>query len=157
MLITNRMQAIAEDWPATPCVVESSQLSVRGTNRLGDLLYRIDIVYAYSQNGRIFRSNCYDLWDSPSDHDGMLAIVAAFPAGRHTVCFVDPINPTHALLNRSLPRPCVLLSLLGMTLLIAAIAGLLIQFWLAQTGPLYPFSDSQPPPAHHHHLRPQTS
>ena len=137
-LLTQRMQSIAQDWPPTPCVVESSQLSVRGRNRFGDLLFRIDIVYAYTQNGRIFRSNCYDLWDSPDDHNGMLAVVAAYPTGTHTVCFVDPINPTHALLNRTLPRTYVLLSLLGMILLLTAIAGLLIRFWLAQTAALAP-------------------
>ena len=157
MLITDRIQAIAQDWPPTPCVIESSQLSVRGRNRFGDLLFRIDIVYAYTQNGRSFRSNCYDLWDSSNDHNGMLAVVAAYPTGRHTICFVDPINPTRALLNRTLPPSYILLSLLGATLLLAAITGLLIQFWLAQTGTRPSSSDGQSPPAHHAHLRLQSS
>jgi hypothetical protein len=84
----------ARAWPAVPCVVISSEVSNHGRT------CSINILYSYEFNGRAFKSNAYDLMGgSSSGSEGKEAVVARFPPGTKTVCYVNPEEPTEAVLK----------------------------------------------------------
>jgi len=95
-----RVQA-AKTWPAHPCTVVSSR--VRTHNDSDSTTYRVEIVYVYEVNGREFRSHRYKfmgLGGSFSGYAGKAAIVQQYPPGRKTVCYVNPLDPADAVLER---------------------------------------------------------
>jgi hypothetical protein len=90
----------ARNWPATPCQVVSSDVQ-RHRGSKGGTTYRVDVLYSYEVNGREFRSNRYAfMGGSSSGYKGKAAIVARYPAGAKAVCFVNPSDPTEAVLER---------------------------------------------------------
>ena len=92
----------ARSWPEVPCRVISSSVQVddRGND---DPTFRADVLYAYTIGSREFRSNRHGfLGGSSSGSKGKSAIVRQFPRGKNTVCFVNPDDPTEAVLDRGL-------------------------------------------------------
>src|ERR1051326_4419060 len=89
----------AKRWPAVPCVVISSQVR---THHSGDgSTYSINILYSYDLNGRELKANRYSFMGaSPSGYKGKSAIVARYPPGTETICYVNPSDPTDAVLQR---------------------------------------------------------
>lgn len=91
----------AKSWMQVPCTVISSNV---GSHR-GDkgYTYSIDIDYNYEVNGQTYSSSRYSfVTGSSSGYDGKAAVVAEFPPGQETSCYVDPKNPAEAVLNRDL-------------------------------------------------------
>lgn len=112
----------ARSWTATPCVVESSRVK----SHPGDdgTTYSVDILYRYEVQGREFRSNKYGfMGGSSSGHDGKAEIVRQFPPGRETECFVNPADPTEAVLVRGF-TPMMLFGLLPLVFLLVGVGGL---------------------------------
>jgi hypothetical protein len=85
-------------WTPTPCVVVSSKV---GSHSDSDgTTYSVDILYRYTVAGREYRSDRYDaVGGSSSGHSGKAAIVARYPAGAKATCYVNPANPSEALLK----------------------------------------------------------
>jgi hypothetical protein len=89
----------AKDWPAVPCVVISSEVRSHSGDD-GDT-YSVNILYSYEINGREFKANRYDfMGGSSSGYDGKQAIVRRHPPGTKTLCYVNPADPTEAVLER---------------------------------------------------------
>lgn len=89
----------AKDWPEVPCTVISSRVK----SHEGDesTTYSVDIFYSYTVDGREHKSNRYSfMGGSSSGYDGKKAVVNAHPPGRKTVCYVNPDDPTEAVLER---------------------------------------------------------
>lgn len=89
----------ARAWPATPCIVESSRVR----SHAGDesTTYSVDILYRYEFNGRTHRSNRYDFMSgSSSGYDGKADVVRQYPPGKQAICYVNPADPTKAVLER---------------------------------------------------------
>ena len=89
----------ARDWQRTPCVVVSSDVK----HHSGDegTTYSVNILYAYEVGGRAFRANRYHFkGGSSSGYAGQAAIVHRYPAGLESICFVNPRDPTDAVLER---------------------------------------------------------
>jgi hypothetical protein len=89
----------ARHWRELPCVVDSSQVVVHS----GDdgSTYSVEVVYRYFYDGREYTSNRYDFSvGSTGARKGKEAIVARHPAGTETRCFVNPDQPTEAVLHR---------------------------------------------------------
>jgi hypothetical protein len=85
----------ARGWPAVPCVVISSELKSHGST------CSINILYSYEFKGRVFKSNAYDLMGgSSSGYDEKEAVVGRHPPDSKTVCYVNPDEPTEAVLER---------------------------------------------------------
>lgn len=100
----------AARWPAVDCRIVSSSV---GTHSDSDgTTYSIDIVYEYSVDGRAYRSERYDFFleASSSGYASKEAVVERYPAGSTAVCYVDPGDPSDAVLDRSF-RPVYLLGL----------------------------------------------
>ena len=94
----------ARDWNAVPCRIVSSEV-VRVPVTGGRTIYKLDIRYQYSFEGRSFTSNRFDaIGDSGSGgYESKQRTVARYPAGTMTTCYVDPEHPGHALIDRGLP------------------------------------------------------
>ncbi len=89
----------ARSWPEMPCRVISSAVG----SHSGDdsTTFSIDILYAYTIDGREHRSNRYGFFGgSTSGHAGKAAVVRRYPSGTQSVCYVNPADPTDAVLFR---------------------------------------------------------
>lgn len=92
----------ARSWVATPCVIEHSELE-RHSDSDG-VTYEIDMRYRYTYEGNTYHAERYWFaFGSSSNYDGRRAIVDAHPAGSETSCYVDPDNPSEAVIDRSFP------------------------------------------------------
>lgn len=112
----------ARSWPATPCVVESSR--VRSHQGDESTTYSVDILYRYEVGGREFRSNRYGfLGGSSSGYAGKAEVVRQYPPGRRTTCFVNPADPTEAVLVRGF-TPMMWVGLIPLVFLFVGIGGL---------------------------------
>jgi hypothetical protein len=93
----------ARDWMPTSCTIISSRVQ---SHRSDDgTTYQVDILYSYEFDGREHRSNRYHfMGGSSSGRKGKAAIVNQYPAGSWQTCFVNPRNPSEAVLERGLTR-----------------------------------------------------
>ncbi|HUP43527.1 MAG TPA: DUF3592 domain-containing protein [Thermoanaerobaculia bacterium] len=90
----------ARSWPEAPCeVLESRVASHAGDD--GDT-YSVEVRYRYRVDGRDHVSERYDFFPgSTSGYEGKARVVERLPPGTRTVCYVDPADPTEAVLDRS--------------------------------------------------------
>lgn len=116
-----RIQA-ARDWTATPCTVISSSLgSHRGSK--GSRTYSIDIVYSYQLGGRLNYSSRYDFTNtSSSGYSGKLAVIGRYPPGARATCYVNPNDPTDAVIERGF-TPDVLIGLVPLAFFFVGAGG----------------------------------
>jgi uncharacterized protein DUF3592 len=64
--------------------------------------YSIDVLYEYDHGGARYRANRYDFFaGSSSGFESKQAIVASMPAGARVDAWVDPADPSNAVLHRS--------------------------------------------------------
>ncbi|MBM3860079.1 MAG: DUF3592 domain-containing protein [Verrucomicrobia bacterium] len=116
----------ARQWPATPCVVVSSQ--VRSHSDSDGTTYSVHIVYRYTVNRRDYQSDRYDfMGGSSSGRKGKQAIVRRYPPGKEAVCYVNPRDPSDAVLE---PRftPMMLVGLFPLLFVGVGVGGLLWVF-----------------------------
>lgn len=91
---------LARDWPATPCVVLSSE--VKSHSDSDGTTYSVNIAFEYEVNGARYKSNRYDfLGGSSSGYRGKKAIVDRYRPKSKAVCYVNPRDPHEAVLNRN--------------------------------------------------------
>jgi hypothetical protein len=85
-------------WREVPCTILSNRVaSHRGSK---STTYSVDILYRYTFDGREHRSNRYGFFTASSGgQSAKAAIVRQFPPGRQTVCYVNPADPTDAVLR----------------------------------------------------------
>lgn len=89
----------ARSWLETPCTIISS--TVRSHSTDDDTSYRVDILFQYEIDAVPYRSNRYDFLNfGSSGYDSKREIVDRYPEGSSAVCFVDPDDPTRAVLVR---------------------------------------------------------
>ncbi|MCX5660742.1 MAG: DUF3592 domain-containing protein [Planctomycetota bacterium] len=89
----------ARTWTPTRCTIESSAIVPSGTNRRGPVL-RLAIHYTYVINGKTHGSDRYDCdADGPSGNRAK-QITELHPAGSETTCYVNPQDPSQAMLER---------------------------------------------------------
>jgi len=90
----------AKDWPEVPCTVINDS-RVKSHRSDDSTTYSIDILYKYTFDGREHKSNRYSFFTgSSSGYESKKAVVKAHPKGRKTVCYVNPADPTEAVLER---------------------------------------------------------
>jgi hypothetical protein len=94
----------SSDWPSVECVILDSKLATsRGSK--GGTTYRVEVRYRYTWSGHAYDGDRYDFSSGFTNVgvDAMRAAVASLPAGRRTVCYVDPDSPSTAVLSRKNP------------------------------------------------------
>jgi hypothetical protein len=89
----------ARSWIETPCVVISSHVEVHRDS--DGSTYRPVIVYEYQFQGRTYQGNRYNfMGGSSSGRAGKQAVVDRYPPGAAARCWVNPREPSQAVLNR---------------------------------------------------------
>jgi len=115
----------ARSWPEVPCTILYSAVRSH-PDADGTPTYSVEAVYEYEIDGRPYKSSRYRfLGGSTSGHEDKDAAVAALPAGRRTVCFVNPKDPHNAVLDRSFGG-WVFLLLLPLAFLAVGLGGLYV-------------------------------
>ena len=91
-----------QSWVETPCTIVSSEVEVHLDGE-GNT-YSIEIKYDYDFNGRPYRGERYHFMYgmSSSGRSGKQKVVDRYPVGLQTSCYVDPDDPSEAVLNRGL-------------------------------------------------------
>lgn len=89
----------ARSWTAVPCRITSSIVSSHtdsdGTN------YSADIVYSYVYNGQSYNSGRYSFGNQlRGKYNGRMNLVARYPTGSLSTCYVNPSDPESAVLER---------------------------------------------------------
>jgi hypothetical protein len=87
-------------WEETPCRIMSSQVTESSDS--DGSTYKVDVTYTYVVEGAgEVRGSRYDFMNvNSSGYDGKAAIVARYPPGTETTCWVNPKNATESVLNR---------------------------------------------------------
>ena len=112
----------ARDWNAVPCTVVSSRVQSHSSD--DGTTYSVDILYAYEVNGREFRANRYHfMGGSSSGYDGKARVVAQYPPGAKSICYVNPEDANEAVLLRGF-TPVMWVGLLPFVFLAIGIAGM---------------------------------
>ena len=115
--------ASAKNWPAVPCVVISSGVKSHSGSH-GSTTYSVNILYRYEFNGRQFNANRYDfMGGSSSGSSGKYAIVARYPPGHRTICYVNPADPIQAVLERGF-TPAMWVGLVPLLFVLFGVAGI---------------------------------
>jgi hypothetical protein len=100
----------ARSWQTAECQILESRIVThearsRGTSRHGTT-YSVHIRYKYEINGHAHISERYSFMNGGSDSTikGKRAIIAKYRAGTSASCFVDPYDPSSAVLFRGYPK-----------------------------------------------------
>jgi hypothetical protein len=126
----------AADWAEVPCIIRESSVEHHTGGRVGDTdkgFYSIRVKYDYRYKGQEYTSERYDLYDiSTGEVEWKKAVVKKIPPGTETICFVNPDNPSEAVLSRArnvgyvTAIPGVLFLLLGLFCVYLLIFGRLL-------------------------------
>jgi len=89
----------ADNWQKTDAKVISSRVESRASD--DGTTYRVDIVFEYTHNNRKYSSNKYNFeTGSSSGRAAKQKIVRKYKKGKNTTCFVNPENPSEAVIVR---------------------------------------------------------
>jgi hypothetical protein len=120
----------ARRWPSVPCRVITSRVQSHSGSK-GGTTYSVDILYAYTVNGREYRSNRYNfLGGSSSGYGDKDAIVRRHRPSSGATCFVDPHDPTRAVLQRDFTTD-MLVGLIPLVFFFIGVGGLA---WIYSAG-----------------------
>lgn len=102
-VMTVRRVLDARSWVATPCSIERSEVtSHRGSK--GGATYAVAVRFSYRHAGVAHTSDTYSFEQSGSSgYEGKAAVVRGLPPGATTVCYVNPSQPSLAVIDRSMP------------------------------------------------------
>lgn len=91
---------VAQDWPAVPCTILSSEVLTHSSS--DGTTYSIHIRYAYEWEGTHYEGDTYNFFSgSSSGYERKQAVVDQYPAGETRECYLNPADPAEAVLNRA--------------------------------------------------------
>lgn len=93
--------AAARSWSPVPCTVVESRVDESSSD--DGTTYRPLIIATYAQDGAEYRAP-YDFSGNvySGGYEGKAEIVARYPVGAHTTCYVNPEDPTESVISRGL-------------------------------------------------------
>jgi hypothetical protein len=98
-----RSYARAEEtrsWTETPCTIVGSALRSERPSPNSNIAHRADIRYLYQFGGQTLTGTRIKRVDGATSHEERAQdVVANYAVGSQTVCFVNPTNPTQAILK----------------------------------------------------------
>ncbi len=99
--------------PVEGTIVEASVRSTGSTTAAHGGSFSLHIVYRYSMDGKAYQNDRYFfVGDGWRDAAAVEAVTARLPAGTTIRIYVDAKDPSQAVIDRTKPRPGVLLYLL---------------------------------------------
>lgn len=114
--------ARAQSWPAVPCRIVSSEVGNVSTGE-GDS-YRPFVLYRYTLAGREYRSNRITFAPATGGKSaGARAVARQYRPGSAATCYVDPGDPTMAVLDRGF-TPAMLFGLIPLGFALMGTIGL---------------------------------
>jgi hypothetical protein len=126
----------ARNWLETPCTVSASRVATVGDPKHGTQTYRAEIYYAYTIGNTHYTNSRYQFDTGGSDgKEDKQRMVDQYPPGRQTVCYVNPTNPSQAVLNRK-PHSEMFYGLVGLVFAIFGLVGLVSSFRLKSLPPV---------------------
>lgn len=116
-------------WRETPCQIVSSE--VRHHSDSDGTTYSVQVRYRYRLDGRELQGNRFSfVRGTSSGYESKAQMVAKYPPGLRTVCYVNPKDPVQAVLVRSL-RWEMLIGLFPLLFFAIGVGGLV---WTARSG-----------------------
>jgi len=113
----------AESWVETPCRVLKAE--VRDHDSDDGTTYSVYILYEYEFDGQTYKSDRYDfMGGSSSGYKGKARVVAEYESAERPVCFVDPENPSQAVLKRGFHAK-LLFALFPLPFLLVGVGGVI--------------------------------
>jgi hypothetical protein len=115
----------ARSWIPTPSTILSSAVKTHPGGQHGPT-YSVEISFSFVFNGKPHRSDRYSFLTVSSNARGWRdAVVKAYPPGRVTTCYVNPRDPSQAVINRDFQAELLwgLLPLLFFVIGIAVLGG----------------------------------
>jgi len=126
------------DWPARTAVIE--QVGFDSGSSGDEQPYRFTVRYSYEVAGRAYRSEQYMLDDSGTDDfTSVQRSINRYPIGSQTQAYVDPQDPTNAILEHQTPWMAALVLLPLVFVLIGG--GGLCYTWFGKDADDKPISD----------------
>jgi hypothetical protein len=111
----------ANSWAATPCKVLRAE--VRRHDSDEGTTYSAYILYQYKFGGRTYKSDRLDfIGGSSSGYQGKARLVALYEAAANPICYVNPRNPSEAVLKRGFHAK-LLLALFPLPFLLIGVGG----------------------------------
>jgi hypothetical protein len=135
----------ARSWVETPCEIISSEVASHSGQH--GTTYSVAVVYSYMAGGRRVTCSRYQFSNSSSSgYDGKAKIVDHYPPGSGAVCYVDPANPSNAVIERGVTSDMLIGAALAV---VFAIIGFIVLFttlrgaaWSAGRSTLQPWQQA---------------
>ncbi|WP_269523347.1 DUF3592 domain-containing protein [Coraliomargarita parva] len=90
------------DWPQVRCVITKSYVDSHSDS--DGTTYSIEIEFRYRYEGNVYTGGSYDFnTASSSGSSGKHKVVRQYPVGSEQTCWVNPSDPTEAVLSRKIP------------------------------------------------------
>lgn len=113
----------AQTWPPVACTVIESRVG-ESTSEDGTT-YKVVVTSAYSYQGREYGAARYDFTNFySSGYEGKAEVVARHPVGSRAECYVNPEDPSEAVLSRS-PSARYLVGLFGLLFMLPGLFGVI--------------------------------
>lgn len=114
----------SSDWVEHPCVIQESSV-VRHEGDDGPT-YSVQIIYRYTSGGRDYESrrHSFGLGGSSSGRKSKQEVVDRYPERATRICYVDPDQPSEAVLSRKFTGGMWLLGLFGLPFFLIGVGGL---------------------------------
>ena len=93
----------AANWLRSSCTILSATIATDETNDDGERreLYKADLVFSYEYDGKRYESSRFRfVYPFTNDRNSAERSVAQHPAGSVVLCYVNPQDPTQAVLDR---------------------------------------------------------
>lgn len=93
--------AAMDSWEEVPCLIRSLEADDSQLNQRGMTKYILQVRYDYKFRGKEYEgTRIKRLPTEASDPRKLKSKIEAYPAGRETVCYVNPENPEEAVLKK---------------------------------------------------------
>ena len=91
----------SETWKEVPCTILTSSISShRSSGKNSGTTYSLDIQYEYQVDGQTYVGDRYDFSKTSGTKGSRSRAVSQYPEGKQTVCYVNPEDPSAAVLVR---------------------------------------------------------
>ena len=96
-------------WNALPCEIGKSYVwkhkGTRGRHGFRSDSFHVAISFSYTVAGRRYAGDRYDFTNGSFSSDEVAkTLVDRYPTGKQTVCYVNPLNPADAVIDRGFTR-----------------------------------------------------
>src|SRR5262249_9584684 len=106
LILDNEDRTMRTTFKQTPCTIESSEVTVeehvsrgRFNSRHVRRTYYAEITYTYVVNGEEYEGDTYRAFEMGMTEDEANQVVARYPEGATTHCYVNPGDPEDAVLT----------------------------------------------------------